>query len=249
MTSASESTRPIEQRMLFREVCEVLREKYDQLRHLRLTFAEWMYGTGNIPDDVEQEARCRLQEKTLGLKTYYRDRSFTPEDITRQFLAIQNETDLIVLDHLHYVDSDDANENRALRSATRAIREAALDMEKPVIVVAHLRKKDSRKPRLIPDIDDVHGSSDIVKIATKVIMLAPARDQACTEPHVANTYMQVVKDRFAGFNGYAAVLQYDLKTLTYRDSYVVGRLNFGGDEFEPTKAVDRPHWAKRAVLL
>lgn len=235
----------IEQRMLFREVVDVCREKIG--KHVRLTFGEWLYGKACIPDAVEEEARSRLAEQTLGLKTYYRERDFTHEDITRLFLSIQNETDLIVLDHLHYVDSDDANENRALKATAKAIRDAALGMEKPVIVVAHLRKKDRSNPRLIPEKDDVHGASDIVKVATKVIMLAPARDQQSSDPSVSSTYVQVVKDRFQGENGFAAVLQYDLCTLRYRDPYILGRLNFAGDEFEPTPSNVMPSWAKRAI--
>lgn len=236
----------IEQRMLFREICHVLAERGGEL--WGLTFALWMYGRApQVTPDIEEEARCRLAEQARGLKTFYRERRFTPEDITRLFLAVQNETDLIVLDHLHYIDSDDRDENRALKAATKAIRDAALDMEKPVVVVAHMRKKDARKPRLIPEMDDVHGSSEVVKIATKVVMLAPARDRMSSEPGIANTYMQVIKDRFAGTTGIAALLQYDLRTLRYRDPYTLGRLNFAGNEFVELSPKQKPRWATHAV--
>lgn len=237
----------IEQRMLFRAICDVLRERGSSMRGV--TFQSWMYGNAQrlITEGVEEAARLRLVADVQGQRTFYRGEKFTAEDITRLFLAVQNETDLVVLDHLHYVDSDDRDENRGLKAATKAIRDAALCMEKPVIVVAHLRKKDRGKPRIIPDIDDVHGSSDIVKIATKVVMLAPSRDRESSEPGVANTYMQVVKDRFAGVQGYAALCQYDLRTLRYRDQYVVGRLNFAGDAFENVDDANRPEWAARGL--
>mgnify|MGYP006170909933 CR=1 FL=1 len=235
----------IEQRMLFRELLALIREKYDRIA--RVTFAEWMYGRCGIPASVENEAAERLADKTKGLRTFYRDRKFSAEDITKQFLAIQNETDLIVLDHLHYVDSDDQNDNRGLKTVTKALRDAAIDMEKPVIVVAHLRKKDRSKPRLIPDENDVHGSSDIAKIATKIIMLAPARDQSANSPQVASTYMQVVKDRFVGATGIAALMSYDLTELRYYDKYCLGRISFDGTEFEIIPAEQRPRWAKRAI--
>lgn len=233
----------IEQRMLFREICNVLRER--GVYEPRVTFQSWMYGfvENIVTEAIEDQARQRLTDEGSTMRTYYRGQAFTPEDITATFSAVRNETDLIVLDHLHYVDGDDPNENRVLKQATRAIRDSALAMERPVVVVAHLRKKDRGRPRLIPDIDDVHGASDIVKIATKVIMLAPARDQQSADPGVASTYMQVVKDRFAGVSGWAALCAYDLRTLRYREHYVIGRLSFNGEEFENVPRHAKPLWA------
>jgi replicative DNA helicase len=233
----------IEQRMLFRTIRDVMRER---AMRTWLTYAEWMHGR-SVPKDVEDEARSRLIEQTVGLRTYYREQRFAAEDITRLFAAIQHETDLIVLDHLHYVDSDDRNENSAIREATRSVRDIALAIEKPVVVIAHLRKKDAKRPRIIPDIDDVHGSSEIVKVATKVVMLAPARASLADNPGVANTYMQVVKDRFVGATGLAGMLRYDLQTLQYQDEYVLGRLSFIGDTFEALEADSLPYWARHAA--
>jgi replicative DNA helicase len=233
----------IEQRMLFRTIRDVARERG---LPCRLSYAEWMHGR-SIPAGVEEDARARLVGQLSGLRTFYREQRFTAQDITRLFAAIQHETDLIVLDHLHYVDSDDPNENRAIRDATRAVRDIALAIEKPVVVVAHLRKKDNHRPRLIPDLDDVHGSSEIVKVATKVIALAPARNAVASAPGVANTYMQVTKDRLAGATGLAALLAYDLQTLRYRDRYVLGRVTPAGDAWEALQAEQLPRWAARAV--
>jgi len=220
----------IEQRMLFRAIRDVMRER--QMR-VWLSYAEWMHGRV-VPPGVEDEARARLVEQTLGLRTYYREQRFAADDITRLFAAIQHETDLIVLDHLHYVDSDDRNENASIREATRAVRDIAIAIEKPVVVIAHLRKKDAKRPRIIPDIDDVHGSSEIVKVATKVIMLAPSRASLADTPGV-------------GVTGLAAVLRYDLQTLQYQDEYVLGRVSFAGDQFEALTADKLPYWARRAA--
>lgn len=238
----------IEQRMLFREVGQVLAEEG---RRGRMRFNEWMYGRleNQIGDRVEDEAEQRIRDcGTVGMRTFYREKPFTPDDIRSLLPAIQNDTDLVVIDHLHYVDSDDRDENRALREATRAIRDTALMVERPVIVVAHMRKKDrSGKPKLVPELDDVHGSSDIVKMATKVVMLAPSRDKVATARGIANTYVRVAKDRFAGDEGFTARMQYDLRTLRYAETYRLGRLSFMGDEFNETEGERLPEWAKHAV--
>lgn len=232
----------IEQRMLFREICDVLRQ-----REMRFpTFQQWLYDVSPLPDDIEHEARRRFERRVSGMHTFYRGEKFTADDITRRFAEVRASTDLIVLDHLHYVDSDDANENRAFKEITKAIRDAALAMEKPVIAVAHLRKRDRNRPRAIPELDDVHGGSDIVKIATKVIALAPARDNPNAEPGKAATYMQVIKDRFPGVSGYAALCTYDLRRMGYEERYIVGRLSAAG-EFENVPL--SPAWAARGVAL
>lgn len=236
----------IEQRMLFREVCDVLRQR--ELRPFP-TFQQWFYDTVRVPDDVEEEARRRFEARVEGMFTFYRGEKFTADDITRRFAEVRASTDLIILDHLHYVDSDDGNENRAFKDITKAIRDAALAMEKPVIAIAHLRKRDRSRPRIIPELDDVHGGSDIVKIATKVIALAPARDRQDSDPSKANTYMQVIKDRFPGVSGYAALCAYDLRTMRYAERYVIGRLSAGGDAFENVADYAKPAWATRGMAL
>lgn len=232
----------IEQRIKFREICGVLRAAGKM--HGGITYRAWLYGelSDAITPAVELSAEQALGTSMDNLRTFYRDHEFTASDITRLFRAVQDDTDLIILDHLHYIDADDSDgENRGLKEITRAIRNAALAIEKPVIVVAHLRKRDRNKPRLIPDIDDVHGSSDIVKIATKVIMLAPSREMC--EPGIARTYMQVVKDRFAGVQGIAAECRYDLRELNYGKQYTLGRLAAGGDRFDALPSNERPKWA------
>lgn len=235
----------IEQRMLFREIADLARSR----RERRITFQQWIYATEQYPEDLEKEALRRFRERALGMFTYYRGEKFTAEHIQTHFAAVREETDLVVLDHLHYVDSDDPSDNRAMKDITKTIRDAALAMERPVIVVAHLRKRDRNNPRLIPDAEDVHGSSDIVKIATKIVALAPARDRPSADPRVAATYVQVVKDRLVGMAGHAALCSYNLETLRYEETYSLGRLSAGGDAWVAIPEENRPHWAKHALCF
>lgn len=236
----------IEQRMFFRELYATARDR--GIPREGLSFQRWMYGQCESFAFLESDARERLEMRLINCSTFYRETAFNHEDVTKTFLAVRGETDLIVLDHLHYVDLDPGNENAELKRVIKAIRDAALDMEIPVIVIAHLRKKDMRAKRIIPDIDDIHGSSDIVKVATKVVLMAPGRSLPQSDKQrVAMTIMQVAKDRFAGTNGFAAVMQYDLESLEYRDTYALGRLTPGADSFEDTPSP--PAWAKRAVSI
>ena len=113
----------------------------------------------------------------------------------------------------------------------------------PVIVVAHLRKKDRVRRQLVPDLDDFHGASDITKIATAAILLSRARDQPSELPWIANTYMQVAKSRMGGQCPYVAMLGYDLRRNNYEAGYMLGRLNLAGDAVEMLSRSDYPRWA------
>lgn len=237
----------IEQRLLYREASGLAWRK--GVRDPDMSFARWMYGRYDL-GKYEDEARESIKRELKTLNTYYRSAAFTHEHITEQFKEIRNQSDLIILDHLHYVDYDGPNENRELKKVITAIRSASLEIGVPVIVIAHLRKKDRKAPRLIPDGDDIHGSSDISKVATKIAILAPARDTevASNTPGVSNTLVQVVKNRFDGADGYCGVLQFHMSGMRYAPKYKVARLLKGGTEVEYVDHDQMPRWAKNAQI-
>lgn len=212
----------------------------------RLNYPDWYRGKC---DDViarfeyDAERMVGLQLRTL--HTYYRGSSFGHDDIKRLFLAIKDETDLIILDHLHYVDIEDENENRGFKKTVKMIRDVSLGIGVPILVVAHLRKRDMRSRSIVPDIEMVHGSSDVIKICTQVIMMAPARSLPAKTSYIANTFVHVPKDRMGGASGYVALCHYDRRFRTYAPHYTLGRQSFAGDTFEELSANELPRWAKR----
>jgi hypothetical protein len=204
-----------------------------------VSYTDWYWGASM------GELRFEEAEALRNLKTYYRGRDFQGSDIDRLFLAIQSETDLIILDHLHYVDVDEENENRGYKRLMKNIRDGALGIGRPVIAVAHVRKKDVRSRQLVPDMDAFHGSSDIGKIATHAFTLAPARSVPSEAPHIANTFASVPKDRMSGSTGYVALLRYDRNLGRFLDNYTLGRQS--GDEWKQLAALKekKPRWAAR----
>lgn len=181
------------------------------------------------------------------LKMFYRGSDFGMKELNQIFMSIKGKADLLVLDHLHYVDFPDDNENRAHKDAVKEIRNLALLHSIPVVLVAHIRKGDRRNPSPVPDMEDIHGSSDIFKIATKAIMLAPARDQSVTEQTKSYrfpTYLRVAKCRQDGsLNWFVGLTSFDISKGEYDEQYVLGEFNYAG-EFSPLNQT--PFWAKRA---
>lgn len=216
------------------------------LPHVYLNYLDWHYGKLDATlGHIEPEIEIILKDLYPGLWTFYRQGEFTINDFEKQVLAIQEQTDLIILDHLHYFDFDDDNENRAMKAAVKKIRDLALLTGKPVILIAHLRKSDRRQKQLVPGVDEFHGSSDITKIATKVITLAPCLDSQ-SQANCWPTYMRVAKCRVDGSRTrYTGLVGFNTDTMSYERPYFLGRLSAAEDEFTPISSFsDMPLWAK-----
>lgn len=212
---------------------------------VNLNYMDWYYGH---LDAALEPIEAELAEEDDGLSTlnvYYRTGDFTVQEFERRFFAIKDATDLVIVDHLHYFDIEEENENRAMKDIVKKIRDCALISGKPIILISHVRKSDKRLKQLIPDIEDFHGSSDIGKIATKAITIAPSMDQQ--KGNLRQTYMHILKCRADGARTRAvAAIAFNLSRQRYEDEYYIGNLSSDGAEFNPFPHVDIPFWAKRA---
>ncbi len=199
-----------------------------------------------------KEADALLMRDFASMRTLYRGRGFGVADVGKVMRQIHEEggADLVIIDHLHYIDGRaDDTETGAQKAIVQAIRDCSLETGIPVIVVAHLRKADRMSKRLLPELEDFMGSSDIGKVATKAIMLAPApEDPGAMNGARWQTYMCCPKDRMdGGMRNYAATLIYDAREGGYRDLYAIGRLVNGGEAVKPLAPNERPRWATGAT--
>ncbi len=235
--------REIERRMKFQLLAAIYYREYVGA-HIKLRYIDWYNGRLDyVLGRFEGQADDELREVTKNLCTYYRVDSFTSDDFARHLDAIREETDLVVLDHFHYVDSTDENENRGHKRIVKQIRDSALRAEKPVIVIGHVRKSDPRNATLVPTEEAFHGSSDIVKIATKAIMIAPDYATDTGHSNLWSTYMQIVKCRQdSSLTRYVARINFDTKHDAYEEFYALGRLTDGGREFLGLDTDQWPTW-------
>lgn len=212
--------------------------------YTRLNFLDWYKGNlDHATAFYEKKAEAKIAEAFRTLHTFYRTADFYAEQFERMVLAIQDQTDLIILDHLHYVDSEDANENRGYKLIVKKVRDVALGIGKPVIVVAHLRKGDRKSPQLVPSIEDFHGTSDVPKMCTKAVMIAPAFDQEGPTPHLWPTYISPAKCRFDGSRTrYVGLTNFDVRSGAYDDDFDLGKVI--GDKWERIDNSKTPEWAK-----
>lgn len=211
-----------------------------------LNFSDWYRGKcEHIVGRFNAQADAYIAEKLATLHTYYRGSRFDYEDLRKLFLAVQDRADIAVVDHLQYIDlPEDSDENRGYKRTVQMIRDLVLGAGKPVILVAHLRKRDTRARRIVPDIEDFHGSSDIIKVCTRAIMLAPARSMPSPNPYIANTFIHVPKDRVGGATGLVALCEYHRGLRSYSTKYRLGRPSANGQEWEELEPGAVPRWAK-----
>lgn len=232
----------IERRTKFSILCDLLADR-NPSRLGEMNYPDWYRGEcDSFLVGLDVEADKILAEKYKTLFTYYRGSKFDHHDIKRLFLAIQSQADLIVLDHLHYVDIEDENENRGFKTTIKMIRDVALGIGRPVLLIAHLRKRNTQLKSIVPDIGEFHGSSDITKVVTHSVMLAPARCMPSTKHGISNTFIHVPKDRMGGTTGLVALCEFDRRLKSYGPTYTLGRQV--GDTFEPLGTAEAPRWAK-----
>lgn len=214
----------------------------------RLSYTSWMLGKCSaIVDDYNAEVDALICEQLATLYTFYRGAHFDYENLQRQVLDIADSTDLIVIDHLHYVDPrEDASEASTIADTVKAIRDIALRVGKPVILVAHLRKPERGKSAsIMPGLFDFHGSSEIGKVATQAVLFDRAWSVEPSKWYLAPTFMTVPKDRRDGDTGLVALCQFDKRTRAYQPHYALGKIvhEKGSQTWKPIAAHEAPGWA------
>lgn len=243
--------REIERRMKYRALASLF-YAHSYTRDVRLSYRGWYMGEHDAElGDFEARAESEVSQQYAAMRTLYRGKHFTAQDLMRVITHVHEDggADLIILDHLHYVDSPaDENENRAQKALVQSIRDIGIATGIPIIVVAHLRKRDRGKTRLVPELDDFMGSSDIAKVATKAILLAPVPEQGGVGGYSWGTYVTCPKDRTdGGTRHYVGLLTYDARRGEYSPAYQLGRLTDGGETWTQLEPSEVPSWADRTI--
>lgn len=205
-------------------------------------YDEWEMGTwSSILEPYEEWAQKYCSAAFQNLTVFYKTEKFDAISLIEKASLIKDETDLIIVDHVHYFDWDDDNDNRAIKEIAKAARDLSLVLQKPIVLVAHLRKRDRGSKELCAGLDEFHGSSDLTKIATKVITLAPGG----LEDGGAVTYFRTPKNRRGSqATRYLGRMIYDFKLANYRQEYKLGWSNT--EKFGEIELGKIPGWVGRS---
>lgn len=162
------------------------------------------------------------------------DGKWNIETLTEKILwCATHGIELIIIDHLDYLDRDDPNEsdNSHITELMKAIR-TAQETGAAVVAFSHLRKPSGKVDDLIvPNENEFIGSSNKVKQATQVILFAPANDG--DEYQGYGTYCCIRKNRNGGIKNQVAKLFFIPLTETYLDRYDLYTINYAGTKTTP----------------
>ncbi len=167
-----------------------------------------------------------FKRKYKNLKIYSREESLNIQLFESHLEMISDSADLVIIDHLHYFDFQSRDEYSAINDTMKKLKALQDRFRVPIVLVSHLRKKD--KLRVFPDQNDFHGSSNIVKQADTVIVLAhvePQDDegngqyekQVMTEKY--QTGIRVCKSRTGFPTRLLGLVDFDMKTREYAADY------------------------------
>lgn len=249
----------IERRIKYGFLADSFYQDQDRER-VSISYDQWEAGRlEHVFARYEEQIKEPLNEKLKNINTLYRvSGSFDLQNLEHHLSSLAGNTDLIIIDHLHYIDTNSDNENAEFRNIIKTIRETALRFEIPVIVIAHLKKTQyvGKQVPLINRIDDFHGTSEISKMATVCIMLSQADESFEVdengEPkslpsYVQPTFMQIGKNRKnGGITRFCALINYDSIRNKYADTYRLGKLSNANTVWEPVPVDRLPDWAKSA---
>lgn len=214
-----------------------------------VTYANWRLGrflTELI--GCEDYATDFFSENYKNLSVMYKSGTFGVDELIQAVTYAAVDTSLIIIDHVHYFDLGEGPENRAIKEIAIQARDLALEFGKPIILVSHLRKRDRAGDELCAGLDEFHGSSDLTKIATKVISVAPGQP---TSNGNFETFLHVPKDRVVpGLSRYVGRILFDPRKNAYSSEYKVGlSICTRKSGFEELAHVNYPDWARgRGVL-
>lgn len=239
----------IERRLKYQMLADVYfdpKNRANRVPGLTLSYDRWAMGDLLKPlADFEALTASSFEKNYRDLFLYYKQDRFSLNDLIENVVAAAPNSDLFIIDHVHYFDLDDENENRAMKEIAKTVRALALEEKKPIILVAHLRKRDKQNEDLAPGIDEFHGSSDLTKIATKVITISPGgrTSDGCYE-----TFFRIPKNRMnGGCTRFLGRIMFDPRKNAYEGAYKVGRSTLTRKTgFEELDGDLLPEWARRS---
>lgn len=237
----------VSRRLKFSRLYNNLKEKHPHPR-----YGEWVNGLIEESIDIDPEEWERNISIVLRLD------SFGVPDLEKHIRAEKLITDLIIIDHLHYLDLEGKNENHEMKEAMKSIRDISTEIKKPIILISHVRKRDKFDARPWPTMDDFHGSSDISKISTQSFSLCQAEVLLSVKSRLPNggvisekvrtktTVFTILKNRNDGITiDEKAAVAFDYSTRDYSNKYTM--LEWDHDLKILVEKDEAPHWAKHAT--
>jgi replicative DNA helicase len=214
----------------------------------KLDYSGWLRGEYKHLDAQHHAAIIKTLTPNLErLHVLYKKRGdFTNRNLSQQLEAIAGQAEMIVLDHIHVIDTNGGEFTNDTQTKTiRLLRDCAFSGSVPVVVCSHLRKHQTGERTIMPDIDDLHGTSNLAKLAKQVILISRDWESPWPTNTKVPTFMSIRKDRRGRGSHQIAKMHYNVNTGLYDTTYELGRAVWKDrkHQWEVLPQEQIPHWA------
>lgn len=148
----------------------------NQINKNKLSDNKDMIRTGNfrfnvlstLNEDEDKVIENTLNSLKTNLKLFNKKHIPNLEFLKEFIIKTKDNFDMFIIDHLHYIHFMWDKENQEISNIMRELKAITDIIHKPIILISHLRKpKDDKEPTEF----DLHGSSNIPKEATTILLL------------------------------------------------------------------------------
>ena len=221
-------------RMRYSIFADLYYKSEHRFKNININYVSFIYGQlDDIYGYFAEQIESRLRDID-DLNILYGGEDFAPEDLARTVFTVSEDSDLIILDHVHYFDFEEGvNENIAIKRLVKMARSLTITYGVPIVLVSHLRKKQKFSKEICASIDDFHGSSDLFKISTKVLVMGRGGITQDEGRAKAITYFRPLKNRLDSQCTYYGIKGlYDFSRGDYDSKFLLGQFRNDDTEFE-----------------
>jgi len=169
-------------------------------------------------ESYEDLAEKEVYKKIKNVYLYTKKSGLNKRNFSDKILEVKDEVDLIVIDHFHYFDFfEDQNELMQQRDIMKAINSVVENYSKPIILVVHVRKRQSKRGLIGQE--DIYGSSDIYKIAHTIVFTSPFYQGYDNEKRLYPTLFYTPKSRSGASTNRIGQKVFDGLSKTYQDGF------------------------------
>lgn len=238
----------IEMRLLYQIEARLFFNDEARDRGVTVNYRKWRLGMLDVAFGAYKPQALEIfKDRFSTLTTVYRSKVFGYEELWQTIEMCGENTDIVLLDHIHYMDLGDGKDgtNEKQSKLIKKIRDLNLFAKIPFVCAGHVRK-DTKG--IVPAQEDFMGSSDIYKNATAIVMITPKPGGYIAKNQMQETLITIPKGRTGGFGDLAGVTAYSVRHQGYLPAYRVGRI-VAGERYEDINESEYPDWAVKTTKL
>lgn len=239
----------MEHRLLYQiETALLLQKNPKAWMDHRIDYRSWRMGLlTRAISPIREEAMALFKENYATLATLYRGENFGIKELEASIERLKKWAEIVVIDHFHYFDLESGEQKWRLESnLIKQMRAMNLYSGIPFVVAVHTKPVIHG---LVPEQEEIAGSSDIYKNATIITMLSPRPQGFDTKTMTAETIMTVPKARTGGLGNLAGILYFSLRDQAYSPKWRLARVMPGAADIKELAETDYPYWAKKGERI